>query len=60
MLEELKDIYGIEWGTTVIDIRTNKQKEDWFLKLDPNGTSPVLGILNYRLTSHAIQVASQS
>lgn len=38
-LEELKDLYGIDWGTTLIDIRTNEQKKDWFLKLDPNGKS---------------------
>jgi hypothetical protein len=37
MLEELKDLYGIEWGTTIINISTNEQKKDWFLKLDPNG-----------------------
>ena len=40
MLEELKDLYGTEWGTTVIDIMTNEQKKDWFLKLDPNGMLP--------------------
>ncbi|KAK5173498.1 uncharacterized protein LTR77_002179 [Saxophila tyrrhenica] len=37
MLEELKDVYGTEWSTTLIDISTNDQKKDWFLKLDPNG-----------------------
>ncbi|KAK4615795.1 Disulfide-bond oxidoreductase [Fulvia fulva] len=36
-LEELKDAYGTEWTTTLIDISTNEQKKDWFLKLDPNG-----------------------
>lgn len=41
MLEELKDVYGTDWTTTIIDIRTNDQKKDWFLKLDPNGTNPL-------------------
>ena len=36
-LEELKDAYGLSWTTTLIDIMTNEQKKDWFLKLDPNG-----------------------
>ncbi len=36
-LEELKDVYGTEWTTTLIDIRTNEQKKDWFLRLNPNG-----------------------
>jgi hypothetical protein len=38
-LEELKDVYGIEWTTTLVDIMTNDQKKDWFLRLDPNGAS---------------------
>ena len=38
-LEELKDVYGTEWTTTLIDIRTNEQKRDWFLRLNPNGTN---------------------
>ena len=36
-LEELKDVYNIEWTTTLVDIMTNDQKKDWFLRLDPNG-----------------------
>ena len=36
-LEELKDVYGTEWTTTVIDISTNEQKKDWFMRLNPNG-----------------------
>ena len=36
-LEELKDAYGTEWTTTMINIMTNVQKEDWFLRLNPNG-----------------------
>lgn len=37
LLEELKDVYGTEWTTTLIDIFTNDQKKEWFLRLDPNG-----------------------
>lgn len=37
LLEELKDVYGTEWTTTLIDISTNDQKKEWFLRLDPNG-----------------------
>ncbi|KAI9680736.1 MAG: hypothetical protein M1817_004176 [Caeruleum heppii] len=42
LLEELKDIYGTEWTTTLINIMTNEQKNEWFLRLDPNGRIPVL------------------
>ncbi|KAI9801229.1 MAG: hypothetical protein M1825_003503 [Sarcosagium campestre] len=42
LLEELKDIYGTEWTTTFINIATNEQKKDWFLRLDPNGRIPIL------------------
>jgi len=42
LLEELKDAYGTEWTTTLIDIMTNDQKKEWFLRLDPNGRIPVL------------------
>lgn len=41
-LEELADVYGTQWTTTKINIMTNVQKEDWFLRLDPNGRIPVL------------------
>jgi len=41
-LEELKLKYGTEWDTTLINIGTNEQKKDWFLKLDPNGRIPIL------------------
>ncbi|KAF2168931.1 hypothetical protein M409DRAFT_65275 [Zasmidium cellare ATCC 36951] len=41
-LEELKDAYGLEWTTTLINISTNVQKSDWFLRLDPNGRIPIL------------------
>ena len=43
MLEELALAYpGTEWSTTLINIMTNEQKKDWFLRLDPNGRIPVL------------------
>ncbi|KAJ5822831.1 hypothetical protein N7447_005171 [Penicillium robsamsonii] len=42
LLEELKDIYGLEWTTSLIDIDTDEQKKPWFLKLNPNGKIPVL------------------
>lgn len=41
-LEELKEAYGLDFSTTVIDISTNEQKKDWFLRLDPNGRIPLL------------------
>ncbi|EON67697.1 hypothetical protein W97_06840 [Coniosporium apollinis CBS 100218] len=42
MLEELKDAYGTSWSTTIINIMTNEQKKEWFLRLNPNGRIPVL------------------
>lgn len=42
MLEELADAYGTQWTTTMINIMTNEQKKEWFLRLDPNGRIPVL------------------
>jgi glutathione S-transferase len=42
ILEELKAAYGTEWTTTLVDIMTNEQKKEWFLRLDPNGRIPVL------------------
>ncbi|KAH7378885.1 glutathione S-transferase-like protein [Cadophora sp. MPI-SDFR-AT-0126] len=42
LLEELADVYGTEWTTTLIDISTNEQKKDWFLRLNPNGRIPVI------------------
>jgi glutathione S-transferase len=40
LLEELKDVYGLEWTTSLIDIDTDEQKKPWFLKLNPNGRIP--------------------
>ncbi|KAI9734974.1 MAG: hypothetical protein M1834_002056 [Cirrosporium novae-zelandiae] len=42
MLEELADLYGISWTETLINISTNEQKKDWFLRLNPNGRIPVI------------------
>ena len=42
LLEELAETYGTTWTTTLINIMTNEQKKDWFLKLDPNGRIPVI------------------
>ncbi|KAI4869206.1 glutathione S-transferase [Hypoxylon rubiginosum] len=42
LLEELAETYGTEWTTTLIDISTNEQKKEWFLRLNPNGRIPVL------------------
>jgi len=42
LLEELKETYGTEWTTTLINISTNVQKEEWFLRLNPNGRIPIL------------------
>lgn len=39
-MEELKDAYDFDFTHSLIDISTNEQKKDWFLKLDPNGLSP--------------------
>lgn len=57
MLEELKELYGTEWTTTLMsapwsfiqvwnllksfsrNIEAKEQKQDWFLRLNPNGTS---------------------
>lgn len=36
-LEELKLLYNTDFSVEVIDISTNAQKEDYFLKLNPNG-----------------------
>ncbi|KAJ7744508.1 glutathione S-transferase [Mycena maculata] len=42
-LEELKTLYpNVEYDTEKIDISTNRQKEPWFIALNPNGRIPVL------------------
>ena len=42
MLEELAESYGTEFTYSVINIMTNIQKEEWFLRLDPNGRIPII------------------
>ncbi|THY44633.1 hypothetical protein D6C98_08133 [Aureobasidium pullulans] len=42
MLEELAAVYGSTWTTTLIDISTNEQKKDWYLRLNPNGRIPTI------------------
>lgn len=42
LLEELAETYGTSWTTSLIDISTNEQKKEWFLRLNPNGRIPVL------------------
>jgi len=42
MLEELKELYGTEWTTTLINLEAKEQKQDWFLRLNPNGRIPVI------------------
>ncbi|KAI1390338.1 glutathione S-transferase [Hypoxylon trugodes] len=41
-LEELAETYGTTWTTTLINISTNEQKKEWFLRLNPNGRIPVI------------------
>ncbi|KAJ6508908.1 putative theta class glutathione s-transferase [Mycena sanguinolenta] len=41
-LEELKAAYGLEYEFKKINFSQNEQKEDWFLKLNPNGRIPVI------------------
>lgn len=41
-LEELKLLYNIEFSYELINIRTNEQKSEEFLKLNPNGRIPTL------------------
>ena len=42
LLEELALAYGTQFTVTPINIFTNEQKKDWFLRLNPNGKIPVL------------------
>ncbi|KIK65335.1 hypothetical protein GYMLUDRAFT_219257 [Collybiopsis luxurians FD-317 M1] len=41
-LEELKTVYPIQYDVESINISTDRQKEPWFIKLNPNGRIPVL------------------
>ncbi|KAK7052012.1 fungal-specific transcription factor domain protein [Favolaschia claudopus] len=42
ILEELAAVYGTSFTTSLIDISTNEQKKEWFLRLNPNGRIPVV------------------
>ena len=43
LLEELLLAYpSTSWTTTTLNIMTNEQKKEWFLRLNPNGRIPVL------------------
>jgi hypothetical protein len=55
MLEELKDLYGTQWTTTLVDIQTNDQKKDWFLKLDPNGIQTTMFTIHRYSIDNVIQ-----
>ncbi|KAF3935066.1 hypothetical protein ABW20_dc0108259 [Dactylellina cionopaga] len=57
LLEELKEKYGTEWSTSIINIGTNEQKKDWFLRLNPNGRIPVI-IDNTQSPPHAVMETS--
>lgn len=40
LLEELKAAYdGFDYETIAIDFSKNEQKSDWFIKINPNGSS---------------------
>ncbi|KAF7332181.1 Glutathione S-transferase C-terminal-like protein [Mycena kentingensis (nom. inval.)] len=42
-LEELKRVYpSVDYDYESIDISTNRQKEPWFIKLNPNGRIPTI------------------
>ncbi|KAI1495962.1 glutathione S-transferase [Biscogniauxia marginata] len=41
-LEELAEAYGLSWTTTLVDVWSNEQKKEWFLRLNPNGRIPVV------------------
>ena len=42
LLEELKAAYGLEYDYQAIALSKNEQKEDWFVKINPNGTVVLL------------------
>ncbi|PYH91425.1 glutathione S-transferase [Aspergillus ellipticus CBS 707.79] len=56
-LEELKDTYGLEWTTSLIDLDTAEQKKPWYLKLNPNGRIPIL-IDNTHSPPHVVMESS--
>ncbi|EGW35393.1 glutathione S-transferase [Spathaspora passalidarum NRRL Y-27907] len=36
------ELLGLKYDAQAVDIRTNEQKQDWFVKLNPNGRIPTL------------------
>jgi len=41
-LEELKAVYGIDYDFRGLKFSENEQKQEWFLKINPNGRIPAL------------------
>jgi len=41
-LEELKAAYGLDYEFKGLSFAKNEQKEDWFLKINPNGRIPAI------------------
>jgi len=56
-LEELKAKYGLDYTYNVINISTNEQKQDYFLRINPNGRIPVI-IDNSISPPHAVHETS--
>lgn len=36
LLQDLKDMYGLEWTTSLIGIDADEQEKPWLLALNPN------------------------
>lgn len=49
MLEELKELYGTAFTTTIVDFRAGEQKSEWFLRLNYNGP-----LLHYSFPSYVL------
>ncbi|CCA73061.1 probable theta class glutathione s-transferase [Serendipita indica DSM 11827] len=41
-LEELKAAYGLQYAVRPITLSKNEQKEDWFIRINPNGRIPAI------------------
>ncbi|KAG8844594.1 glutathione S- transferase, nitrogen catabolite repression regulator [Serendipita sp. 411] len=41
-LEELKAAYGLQYNARRITLSKNEQKEEWFIKINPNGRIPAI------------------
>ena len=50
LLEELKAAYGINYDHQTLLFSKNEQKEDWFIKINPNGTDPYFIFVGALLT----------